>query len=156
DEFQNFYMARVFAMGQSSEFFTTSSLFLFGPLSWLAKSHLSSAEMMDGARILFLGVFWINLLLLARITAGSLFSTRGLVALAAAATLAPLWDYGFEVRHDNLILTGTLLIWWLVRARTPDNRTYLFVAAITVVMLFIAVKAIVYVVPLSFAILAFP
>src|SRR5690348_11526734 len=57
DEFQNFYMARVFAMGQSSEFFTTSSLFLFGPLSWLATSHLSSTEMMAGARLLFVVVF---------------------------------------------------------------------------------------------------
>ena len=156
DEFQNFYMARVFAMGQSSEFFTTSSLFLFGPLSWLATSHLSSVEMMTGARLLFLGVFWINLLLLARIAAGSLFSLRGLVALTAAATLAPLWDYGFEVRHDNLILTGILLMWWLARSRRADDRTYILVALITVIMLFITVKTVVYAVPLSMGILVFP
>jgi hypothetical protein len=156
DEFQNFYMARVFAMGQSSEFLTTSSLFLFGPLSWLAKSHLSSTEMMTGARAVFLVVFWVNLLLIARIAAGSLFSLRGLFALTAAATLAPLWDYGFEIRHDNIILTGILLMWWLVRSRRVDDRTYVFVSLITVIMLFIAVKAAIYAIPLSFVILVFP
>lgn len=156
DECQNFYMARIQAMGQASEYFTTSSLFLRGPLSWLATAHLSSAQMYAGARLVFLAVFWLNLLLLARIAGGSLFSTRGLFALAVAATLAPMWDYGFEIRHDNLVLTGTLLIWWLARARPADMRSYVLSGMITVAMVFVAVKAVIYVIPLSFAIVVFP
>ena len=156
DEFQNFYMARVQAMGQYKEFFTNSSLFLFGPLSWLARSHLSSVGMITGARLVFLVVFWINLLLIARIAGGPLLSARGLAALAGAATLTPLWDYGFEVRHDNLVLTGVLLIWWLARARPVGVLTYIVSGVVTVALLFIAVKAVVYAVPLSFAIIAFP
>lgn len=156
DEFQNFYMARVQAMGQYKELFTNSSLFLFGPLSWLATSHLSSAGMITGARLVFLVVFWINLLLVARIAGGPLLSGRGLAALVGAATLTPLWDYGFEVRHDNLVLTGILLIWWLARARPAGVLTYIVAGVVTVALLFTAVKAVVYVVPLSFAIIVFP
>lgn len=156
DEFQNFYMARVQAMGQYKEFFTNSSLFLFGPLSWLATSHLSSVGMITGARLVFLAVFWINVLLMARIAGGPLLSGRGLAALVGAATLTPLWDYGFEVRHDNLVLTGVLLIWWLARARPAGVLAYVVAGAITVALLFTAVKAVVYVIPLSFAIIAFP
>lgn len=156
DEFQNFYMARVQAMGQYKEFFTNSSLFLFGPLSWLATSHLSSVGMITGARLVFLVVFWINILLIARIAGGPLISGRGLAALVGAATLTPLWDYGFEVRHDNLVLTGVLLIWWLARARPASILSYIIAGVVTVALLFTAVKALVYAVPLSFAIVAFP
>ena len=74
----------------------------------------------------------------------------------AAATLAPLWDYGFEVRHDNVVLTSILLIWWAVRARPMGLSSYLLAGAVAIASLFIAVKAVVYVVPLSMAILAFP
>ena len=156
DEFQNLYMARVQAMGQYKEFFTNSSLFLFGPLSWLATSHLSAVRMITGARLVFLAVFWINLLLIARIAGGALISTRSLAALLGAATLTPLWDYGFEVRHDNLVLTGVLLIWWLARARPASVLSYVVAGVVTVALLFTAVKAVVYPVPLSFAIIAFP
>jgi len=40
-----------------------------------------------------------------------------LIVLAGAATLAPMWDYGFEIRHDNLLLTGLLLMWCVIRLR---------------------------------------
>lgn len=156
DEFQNVYMARVQATGEFKTFFTTSSLFLFGPLSWLASSHLSAVGMITGARIVFLGLFWFNVLLTARLAGGPLISRFGLAALIGAATLAPLWDYGFEVRHDNVILAGILLVWWLVRARPPRMYSYLLAGTVTVGLLFTAEKALVYVVPLSVAIIAFP
>ena len=70
-----------------------------------------------GERFLFLLVFWSNILLLARICAGSWQSARILPWLLMAATLVPLWDYGFEVRHDNLLLTGLLSFWFLGPAR---------------------------------------
>src|SRR5688572_18059939 len=156
DECQAIYMARVFATGQSTEFFTTSSLFLFGPLSWLTKSRLDSAEMFMAARLVFLAVFWLNLMLVASIAGRKLVSIPGLVALTAATTLAPLWDYGFEIRHDNVVLTGILLTWWAVRIRPMQIWSYVIAGAVTIILLFTAVKTIVYAVPLSFAILVFP
>jgi hypothetical protein len=79
-----------------------------------------------------------------------------LLALVVAATLAPLWDYGFEVRHDNLVLTGVLLTWWAVRVKPMGVASYVFSGATAVALLFIAVKSVVYVIPISLAILAFP
>ena len=156
DECQNLYMARIVATGRASEFFTNASLFLLGPLSWIAGRAAPSAELFNAARLLFLGVFWLNLFLLALIATERLYSTRCLIALIGAATLAPLWDYGFEIRHDNLILTGVLLIWLAARARPMGVISYLLAGAVFVSLLFIAVKAVVYVLPLSTAILAFP
>ncbi len=156
DECQNIYMARVLACGQTSEFFTNASLFLLGPLSWLTKSLKQSENIFALARLLFLGIFWLNLFLVALIAGKRIRSTEGIVALAGAATLAPLWDYGFEIRHDNLILTGILLIWLLVRVRPMGVPSYLGAGAITVALLFIAVKSLVYVLPLALAVLIFP
>lgn len=156
DECLNVYMARVLATGHTSEFFTTASLFLLGPLSWISKDANQSMEAFEMARLVFLGIFWLNLFLLALIASGRLHSLKTLLALVAAATMAPLWDYGFEVRHDNLVLTGVLLTWWTIRGKPMGAISYVLVGAVAVTMLFIAVKAIVYVLPLSLAIVAFP
>jgi hypothetical protein len=156
DECQNIYMARVLATGQTSEFFTNGSLFLLGPLSWLTRAFQQSENIFAFSRLLFLGIFWLNLFLVALIAGKRLRSIEGFIATAGAATLAPLWDYGFEVRHDNLILTGILLIWWLVRVRPMGAPSYLAAGAITVALLFIAVKSVVYVFPLALAVLMFP
>jgi len=156
DECQNLYMAKILAAGQSHEFFTNASLFLLGPLSWITKAATRSEDALAWARLVFLGVFWLNLALLALIAGGRICSGRTLLALIAAATLAPVWDYGFEIRHDNLILTGVLLIWYLTRVKNKGTTSYFLAGAITVTMLFIAVKSVVYVIPLSLAVLAFP
>jgi hypothetical protein len=156
DECQNVYMARVLATGQAQNFFTDGSLFLLGPLAWITRSLHHSAEIFDAARLLFLAVFWLNISLMAAIVSGRLFSLRGLVALVAAASLAPVWDYGFEIRHDNLILAGVLLIWWATRVKQWGWYSYVLAGAITVALLFMAVKAVVYVIPLSGALLLLP
>lgn len=156
DECQNLYMARVLATGQVHEYFTNGSLFLFGPLGWISRGFARSADSLTAARVLSLGLFWFNLVLLARISCRRLFSLRGLIALAAAATLAPLWDYGFEIRHDNLVLAGVLVMWFLLRTMPMGLRSYALASAVAVAMLFVAVKAVVYVVPVGLLAMAFP
>ena len=131
DECQNVYMARVLATGQAQEFFTNGSLFLLGPLAWITRNLHHSTQIFDAARLVFLAVFWLNISLMAAIVGGRLFSLRRLIALVAAASLAPVWDYGFEIRHDNLVLTGVLLIWWAVRVRLWGWPSYLLTGAIT-------------------------
>lgn len=156
DECQNLYMARVLATGHASEFFTNASLFLLGPLSWIVRNATRSVDAFEMARLIFLGVFWLNLFLVAVIAGGRLYSFKTLLAVVAAGTLAPLWDFGFEVRHDNLVLTGILLTWWAVRVKPMGVTSYVLAGATAITLLFIAVKAVVYVLPLSIAILAFP
>src|SRR5262249_39687389 len=116
DECQNVFVARLLATGEAQNFFTSISLFLV-PLGWLGKGAANSVDLVLTARFFSLELFWLNTVLLAVATGEKLFSRRGLVAFFLAATLAPVWDYGFEIRHDNLLLTGLLLLWCVVRVR---------------------------------------
>lgn len=149
DEAQNLYMAKVIAMGQTGTYFSNALLWMLGPLSWLIRSIGDSASLFLAVRLLFLGIFCLNIWLLALATGVSPRSAEGRFALLGAATLAPLWDYGFEIRHDNLILTGLLLIWWLGRVRARELWSFAVIGFLTAVLVFTALKAFAYVLPLS-------
>ena len=155
DECQNIYVAGLLTSGQTKTAFTSISLFVL-PLTWLCAGAAHSIDMFVSARCFSFELFWLNLVLLAVATGQSLFSVRGLVALASAATLAPLWDYGFEIRHDNLLLTGLLLMWCVIRIRPAGLPSYFIAGSLATAMEFVAFKGFVYIVPLSVAILVFP
>lgn len=156
DEAQNLFMARVVARGQTGAYFSNALLWMLGPLSWLARWAPDSASLFLGGRLIFLGIFFLNVFLLTLNTGVRLRSEVGLVALLGAATLAPLWDYGFEVRHDNLILTGLLLLWWFGRVHPRGRASYAWIGFLALVMVFVAFKTFAYVVPLCLAFLVFP
>jgi len=155
DECQNVFMARVLATGQTENYFASASLFLV-PLVWLAGGANQSADLFASARIISLLIFWLNLLLIALATGEKLLSRRGLIAVAGAATLAPLWDFGFEVRPENLLLTGLLLTWCAVRVGNAAMPSYLIAGALAVAMQFTAHTAFFYTLPLTLAILTCP
>jgi hypothetical protein len=156
DEAQNLYMTRVVGVHQAEAFFTNALLWMLGPLAWAAAAATRSVALFHAARLVFLAVFLANVALLAANTGVRLRSRLGLAALCGAATLAPLWDYGFEIRHDNLILTGLLLMWGLGRTWPRGKWSYSGLGFISVVLLFTAFKSFVYVVPISVAFLVFP
>jgi hypothetical protein len=106
--------------------------------------------------MVFCGVFMVNVTLLALSTGVRLRSRRGLVALLGAATLAPLWDYGFEIRHDNFLLMGLLLMWWLGRVHLRGRWSYVGMGLLTVLLVFVAFKSFVYVIPMAAGFLLFP
>src|ERR1043166_8018524 len=155
DECQNVFVARILATGEAKNYFTAITLFL-APLVWLARDATQSADLFASARLVSLLIFWLNLMLIALATGERLMSRRWLIAFVGAATLAPLWDYGFEIRHDNLLLTGLLLTWCVVRVRPAGLPAYLAAGAIAVALQFTAFKAFVYTIPITIAILAFP
>ena len=156
DEAQNLFMTRALATGQSDLYFTNALLWMLGPMSWLTSSLHDSAKIFAWSRLLFLGVFLLNIFLLALNTGRKLTTFAGVAALFGAATLAPLWDYGFEIRHDNLILTGLLLMWWLGRVSPRACVSYAALGLLSVAMPFLSFKAIAYVAPLSLGFLLFP
>jgi hypothetical protein len=125
-------------------------------LSWVLPGSSCSVDLFASARLFMLLVFWFNWILIASATGARVISRRWLVALVGAATLVPLWDYGFEIRHDNLLLTGLLLMWYVVRFQRPTPQSYLILGAIAVGLEFVAFKACVYTLPLSVAVLVFP
>jgi hypothetical protein len=151
DECSNVFIARLIATGHS-----WPGMDLFQVILSRLMFAGRSVDFYAYARELSLMVFWLNWILLALATGERILSRRWLVALAFVATLAPLWDFGFEVRHDNLLLAGILLMWGLVRFQPPRASAYFFVGACSVVLEFVAVKAVLYTLPISVAITAFP
>jgi hypothetical protein len=155
DECDELICARVVAMGQANTYAGTIGLLAF-PLAWAVHGAARSVDFFTAGRLVMVAIFWLNLVLIAIATGERLLSRRGLLALLGAATLAPLWDYGFEIRHDNPLLTGLLLTWCVVRVRPKGPPSYLAAGALAVAMQFAALKAFAYVIPLSLAILVFP
>jgi hypothetical protein len=89
--------------------------------------------------MIFVGIFWLNVVLLVKASGHRLRSKTGAWLLFGAATLAPLWDYGFEVRHDNVLLCGVLLMWWLGKppgtpAGKPRRHAYSLLGALAVIL----------------------
>lgn len=157
DEAQNVFMSHVIAMGETHRYYTTGSLFLLGPLSWIASHAGSSVAMFTWDRLVLLGVFWLNLFLIA-VNTGVAVRTRAFIyVLLAAATLAPLWDYGFEIRHDNVLLLILLLMWWMIRrSGLKPGSAYFLIGLLAGLMQFVAFKAFLYWLPLSLIALATP
>lgn len=153
DEAQNVFTSRLIGAGLTREFATDGRIWI-AALSGLARFARTSAELFAWERLIFVGVFWANILL---ITLGSGHLPRGIKGLGVllfVATLAPLWDYGFEIRHDNLLLLGLLISWWLVR--TPCRWAFAALGALGVLLQFCSFKGFLYFVPLSLGLLLFP
>jgi hypothetical protein len=87
-----------------------------------------------------LALFWLNIGLLAWSAGGSA------AAWVGAATLAPVWDYGLEVRHDNILLFGLLAIWLL---RRGGASSWFAVGVIAAALQLAVFKSFVYWAPLS-------
>lgn len=156
DEAQSVAMARIIATHQTSSFFTSTPLYLLilAPLSLISNS---SVDLFHAFRLVAVVLFWTNVLLLVGATGARLRSREGIVTLAFVATLAPLWTYGLEVRHDNVQLCGLLLIWILMRPRDrPFPGAYFLIGLIAVGLQLSLFKAFAYWVPLTVAALALP
>jgi hypothetical protein len=156
DELQNIFTARLLATKQAANYAASANLMLLGPMTWIAGSIDRSALLLRCERLLFFALFWVNLCLIAHCAGLRLRSRRGLLALIVVATLAPLWDYGFEVRHETPLLTAILLAWSLARPLAPNGERRLFlVGLLAVIAQFIAFKAFVYTIPIVlFALIA--
>jgi hypothetical protein len=149
DEFQYVFTARLLATKQTASYFASANLMLLGPMTWIAGAIDRAGLLMRVERLPFLALFWLNLCLIVRCAGIPLRSKKGLFALLLASTLAPLWDYGFEIRHENPMLTAILLAWSFARPLIPDRKRRLYaVGALAVIAQFIAFKAFVYAVPI--------
>jgi len=158
DEVQEVYMSRILGTHRWNDFLTTVPLYLLGPLSSIAKHGTTSAGILLAHRLAFLGLFWLNTVLLAIAAGARRADRKGLALLLLAASLAPMWDYGFEVRHDNVLLAAVLSAWILVRHRgalTPPVR-YLLLGALAVLAQASAFKAFLFFVPMCGLVLLIP
>ena len=156
DECAVVHAARVLATSQTP----ASNLTHFGlfelSLAWLTSGSTRAIEAFVSARLVMFEWFWLNILLIALATGEKLLSIRGLIAVMGAATLAPLWDYGFEIRPDNAVLTGLLVIWCVARVGPAGLKASALIGGLTVLLQFVALKSLLYTLPISFLALAFP
>jgi len=156
DECGNVFVARYLAQGEAGKLGGSIDLFQY-LLSLLAHGPARSMDLFINARFLMLEIFWLNVVLLTVATGEKIFSLRGLLAFAGAATLAPIWDYGFEARHDNLVLSGVLLTWCIARSSAKLGLQSFFIAgAVAVISQFLASKSFVYTLPIAASLLVFP
>lgn len=157
DEAQNVYMARIVGTRATAAYYVNGSLFSLGPLAWITGTATNSTWMWNASRLYALAIFFTNTILLALATGIPLRNRAFPWVLLAAATLAPLWDYGFEIRHDNVILTGLLLSWWLVRSRQAERAWgFAGLGGIAALLQFIAFKSFMYTLPLTAGLILFP
>ena len=154
DECMEVYVARVLATAQDKDV-AGHVTFMQVLLSWVLPKTASSVDLFASARLVMLLLFWSNWILIATVSGARLLSRRWFLALLGAATLVPLWDYGFEVRHDNLLLTGILLMWAFVRFSPASPKSCFMLGVIAAGLEFVAFKAFLYTLPLSVATLAF-
>lgn len=154
DECRSVCAAYVLGAGKGAASGATVSLF-FLPLIWLAHGATHAVDLYASGRFFSVELFWLNLVLLTAATGGKLFSPRSVVVLAGAATLAPLWDFGFEIRPDNLVLTGLLLMWCVLRVRPRGLQSYFIAGLLAAGLQFVAIKSLAYTVPISLAAIIF-
>lgn len=156
DELENVFTARLLATGQLSNYAETASLMHMGPMGWIAGNIDRSALLLRAERLLFFGLFWLNLFLIVRCAGVRLRSNEGLIALLLVVTLAPLWDYGFEIRHETPLLTAILIAWNVARPLDPDRKRRLFIVGLVGGLAqFVAFKAFAYMIPIAlFALVA--
>lgn len=156
DECGNVFAARYLAEHQAAKLGGSFDLFQY-VLSLLSHGATRSMDLFINARFLMLEIFWLNISLIVVATGERLFSLRGLLAFCGAATLTPVWDYGFEARHDNLVLSMVLLSWALARSSTSLGlQSYVIMGALAVSAQFTASKSFVYTLPIATLLLVFP
>src|ERR1035441_568387 len=97
DECMELIVAKIVEMGQAKTHGASIGLLHF-LLALAIHGAARSIDFFMSARLVMVAIFWLNLVLIALGTGERLFSRRGLIALVGAATLAPLWDYGFEIQ----------------------------------------------------------
>ncbi|HJW92942.1 MAG TPA: hypothetical protein VJ901_04940 [Thermoanaerobaculia bacterium] len=149
DELQNVFTARLLATHEIGNYMASANLLILGPMTWIAGAFEHSAPMLRAERFLFFLLFWLNLILIVRCAGFRLRSKSGALALLLVGTLAPLWHYGFEIRHDNPLLTTVLCAWLAARPLGENGkRRPLLVGLFAVIGQFLAFKAFVYFVPI--------
>lgn len=156
DEAQNAYMAWLIGAREIHRHFVSAPAFLL-PFAWLSRWADSPGTIFNQLRFGFCALFWINLLLMVRAAGFRIRSRQGLLALLFIALLPPLWTYGLEIRHENVIVLGLLLLWNLGRRPGRLRRwSFHLMGAVAVFMQASTFKSLAYWAPVSLAMLLLP
>lgn len=129
DEVQIAYNAALLGLHRLPEWVNFHGL-LVVPLSWIAAAGGETWPRLLEMRALFVGLFLLDLVLVA-VSAPRVRGAAARSAVLLAATLVePLWRHGYEIRHDVLVVAGSLALFALAqRAARGSARELSFLAA---------------------------
>jgi len=155
DELSNTYSSRLLVHEEGRHFVDGCEFYMI-PLGYLISLFDSSELMIKAARFVFFLFFLANLTLIAY--GQPYFTSRiGRLLVLIGASLCHLhWTYGFEIRHDVLLLTGNLLLFTLTQ-QSLKNRISpaecLIGGIVFTWTLLAAQKAMVFAIPFTFLLL---
>ena len=125
DEVQTAHMAWLLTRSDANEYFNSAEVYMI-PMSFLSRAFRNPVDYLVACRLIFYGLFICSCLILAHGVAGRDRDKR-FGALLLLGTTPILWDYGFEVRHDNIVIFGLALMIWILfneRAGRPDRSLF--------------------------------
>lgn len=125
------------------------------PLAWMIGSLDTTAAMLLVLRVAFFLVF---LACLAGVAlAQPYFRGRGarIAVLFGVTLFQPFWEHGFEIRHDVLLVAGSIALYGLAQlaVRRASPATMIAAGAVAAAMLVNAFKGFLYAVPFGGAVL---
>lgn len=156
DEMQVAYNAALWGAHGLDSYANYAAPFMV-PLAWIAGLLDTSAAMLLAMRTAFFALFLFILVAIA--LAQPYFRSRaGKLAVLAGATLFhPLWQHGFEIRHDIFLVAGSIVLYGLAQQIAGRRRAAPWAmaaaGAAAAAMQLSALKGFLYAVPFGGAVL---
>lgn len=128
DEVQTMHMAWLLSQADAGSYSNSIEMYMI-PLSFLSRCFQDPFAYMVACRFIFFALFAASCVILAR-GVSNRSRPRFFGALLLLGTTPILWDYGFEVRHDNVVILGlSILICVLINRRPGKTVGYLAVSS---------------------------
>jgi hypothetical protein len=108
DEIQNLHMSWLLTQQDAKDYYNSAELYMI-PLAALSRQCRTPVAFLLASRVVFFVLFVMTVGLLAwGISDRKKLEFIGATLIVLSAPI--FWDYGFEVRHDNIVLLGLALL----------------------------------------------
>jgi len=130
DEVQNMHMSWLLTQGDSDNYYNSAEIYMI-PLALVSRLCQTPVAFLITCRIIFFVLFAASLFVTAcALSEHDKFHFVGALFILLSAPV--FWDYGFEVRHDNIVILGmSLMILMLFRAANGSLKQRLFWGGLT-------------------------
>ena len=130
DEVQNMHMSWLLTQRDSDNYYNSAEVYMI-PLALVSRLCQTPVAFFITSRIIFFVLFAASLFVTAfALSEHNKFHFAGALFILLSAPI--FWDYGFEVRHDNIVILGmSLMILMLFRAAKGSLKQRMFWGGLT-------------------------